>query len=148
MDGNVYFGSPDGTVYKFDTGTDDGGTAIAGDALQAFSYFKSPGTVKSFKRVRPIFQSVQNPSAALDMNLDFQIQAPTGASTPSASGAGIWGTSTWGNFTWGGGTQTFKGWREVRGYGHSASIRVRVSSANARPSWLSTDWLYVPGGNI
>ncbi len=148
LDGRAQFGTADGRVCLFDTGTDDDGRAIAGDALQAFSYFRSPGRAKAFKRVRPIFQSLQNPSAALDLNLDFQIQAPTAVAVPAASAAGIWGSSNWGQFAWGGGTQTFKGWRSLRGLGHAASLRVRVSSDSVRPSWLATDWLFVPGGLV
>lgn len=148
LDGAAHFGTADGRVCLFDTGTDDAGAAIAGDALQAFSYFRSPGRVKAFKRVRPIFQSSQSPAAALDLNLDFQIQSPTASAVPAASTAGVWGTSKWGQFTWGGGTQTFKGWRSLRGFGHAASLRVRVSSGTARPSWLATDWLFVPGGLV
>ncbi|MFC3231268.1 hypothetical protein ACFOGJ_28730 [Marinibaculum pumilum] len=148
LGGHAHFGTADGRVCRFDTGTDDAGTAIAGDALQAFSYFRMPGRVKAFKRVRPIFQSAQAPAVALDLNLDFQIQAPTAAAVPAANAAGIWGSSKWGQFAWGGGTQTFKGWREVRGFGHAASLRVRVVSDTARPSWLSTDWLFLPGGIV
>ena len=148
LSGRAYYGSSDGSVYLFDTGTSDSGTAIASDALQAFSYFGMPSREKIFKRVRPIFQGTQAPAIALDLNTDFQIQSPTAAATPVANSAGIWGTSKWGQFAWGGGMQTFKGWRAVRGSGGAASLRVRVSSDSARPSWLSTDWLYVPGGMV
>jgi hypothetical protein len=145
--GNIpYFGGADGKVYRADIGTSDNGTAIFGDALQAFSYFGSPGQEKSFKRVRPLFQSNGDPAPALDLNVNFDIKAPTGVSTPSVVASAKWGISKWGIGSWGSASQIYRTWRSVRGYGRSASLRVRVSSTSARPSWVSTDWMYVPGG--
>lgn len=145
--GNVaFYGGTDGIVHQFDTGTADSGTAIEGDALQAFSYFGSPGKKKAFKSVQPIFESKGDPSAALDLNVDFQIAKPTGVSTPSPTSSARWGISKWGIGVWGTDGLIYKQWRGVRGVGRAASLRVRVSTTTARPSWISTNFVFVPGG--
>lgn len=145
---DAYFGSSDGVVYKFDTGSSDDGAAINGDALQAFSYFKSPGVAKAFKLVEPIFESAGNPNAALDLNVDFQIRAPSGVPAASPVNSATWGVSKWGIGTWGTDGQIYRGWRGVRGIGRAASIRIRVSTTTSRPSWVATNWTYIHGGQL
>lgn len=144
----AFFGGTDGKVYKYDSGTSDGGSDIDYDALQAFSYFDSPQRNKAFKLVEPIFQSNGQPSIAIDLNLDFQIKKFAGVTADSPTGAAKWGVAKWGVDTWGGADQVYRGWRGVRGIGRSAAIRIRGASSNARPSWLSTNFIYVDGGAL
>lgn len=143
-----YFGTADGRVMLFDFGGSDNGSAINGDALQAFSTFSTPGNVKAFKMVEVIFESTGNPNAALDLNLDYQIATPTGVAEAAPTNSALWGISRWGIGTWGTNGQIYRGWRGVRGYGRAAALRVRVASTSSRPSWISTSWTYIPGGQI
>jgi hypothetical protein len=145
----IYFGAPDGNVYLFDVDGGDNGANIMGDALQAFSYFRTPSQVKSFKLVEPIFQSNGDPHAAVDLNTDFTVSPPIGTPTPSATvNSALWGVSKWGIGLWGASDQIYRGWRGIRGRGRSASVRIRVASLTARPSWVATNITYVPGGQI
>jgi hypothetical protein len=147
MNDNAYFGGTDGKVYLFDDGSSDNGSAIAADGLQAFSTF---GTVKNkaFKLAEPIFESNGNPNAALDLNVDYQVRAPSGVSSASANTQATWGVSKWGVGKWGSASQIYRGWRGVRGIGRAAALRVRVSTTTARPSWVATNYLYVEGGGL
>lgn len=144
----IYFGTSDGRVLKADTGINDDGAVIEGDALQAFSYFRSPGTHKAFKRVELVFQSADDPQAALDLNIGFQIMRPTGVAVQSDSNAARWGISRWGIGTWGSPQQIWRGWRSVRGAGRAAGIRVRVNGRTSTPSWIATNYLYQAGGKL
>jgi len=148
LNDNVYFGRSDGTVHKFDDGTSDAGTAIAADGLQAFNYFNSSQSNKVFKLVEPIFESNGNPNAALDLNLDFQIKTPVGIAAASPTRSGIWGASKWGSGIWGTAGQVYRGWRGVRGKGRSASLRIRIDTTTARPSWIATNFTYQLGGQL
>lgn len=147
-DDDPYFGGTDGKVYKFDSGSSDNGENIEGDAQQAFNYFKSPGTVKAFKRVEVIFQSDGNPNAAIDLNTDFILKTPSVLSQASPSSSALWDTAKWDEDVWGGADQVYRGWRSVRGSGRSAAIRVRVSTTSGRPKWLATSYNYVRGGQL
>lgn len=144
----LYFGTTDGKTMLFDSGTSDNGTAIAGDALQAFSYFRTPGTVKAFKRAEPIFTSDGNPAVALDLNVDFKLTNTTANPVTMTSNAGLWDSATWDNGLWGGADQIYRAWRGVRGSGTAAALRVRISTTTARPSWIATNFTYIPGGQI
>lgn len=145
---DAYFGGTDGTVYKYDDGNSDAGTKIDWDGLQAFSYFGSPSRKKSFKLVETIFQSDGNPSAAIEINTDFQIKTFQGVTAESVTSAARWGISKWGTGTWGSEDQIYRGWRGVRGIGRSAAVRIRGSTTSARPSWIATNYTYVEGGTL
>ena len=141
---NLYFGAADGTVYLFDSGASDNGSAIDGDVLPAFSAFGSKAINKRFGLVEPIFQGEGNPNAALDLNVDYQIAAPTGVPSASPVNSARWGVSQWGVGVWGSALQIFSGRRGVRGLGRVASLRIRVSSTTSRPSLIETRYWFTP----
>lgn len=145
LNDSLYYGRPDGTVYLADSGADDGTEPVVADALQAFSEFGS-ANVKAFKKVQPRFQSGNNPSPALDLNVDYRIKAPQGVPASSPGAAGRWGIGKWGIDTWGSSSQIYDGWRGVSGVGHSASLRIRVTGATDQPKWISTDYTFIRGG--
>jgi len=148
MNKDIYFGSTDGVVYKADTGTSDNGANIAADALQAFSYFKSPTVRKIFKMVECVFQSDGDPNAAIDFNTDFTVGSPSGTAQSSPVNSARWGIGRWGIGTWGTAGQIYKGWRGVRGVGRAGSVRVRINTNSARPSWIATNVIYEKGGSL
>lgn len=149
MDDAAYFGGmADGTVYKFDDGNADNGAVINADGLQAFNDFRSPGVVKRFTLVEPIFQSNGAPSVALDLNVDYQIRRPTAVAETAAVTSSKWGVAKWGFGMWGSASQIYRGWRGIRGIGRAASIRIRISTKVNQPSWLATNWLYTNGGPL
>jgi hypothetical protein len=148
LNDNLYFGGTDGKVYKADDGKSDNSSAIMGDALQAFSDLGMQGVDKRVNLVEPIFESDGNPNAALDLNTDYQVRAPTAVSAASANTSATWGVSKWGIGTWGTATQIFRGWRGVRGKGRTVALRVRVSTTTARPSWVATNMIYTPAGQL
>lgn len=148
LNDNLFFGTTDGRVMQADSGTSDDGANIEADALQAFSYFKSPNQRKVFKMVECIFQSSGNPNAAIDFNTDFNILSPTATAQADTVNSGLWGISKWGFGLWGSADQLYRGWRGVRGIGRSGSVRVRVNSNSARPSWISTNYVYSKGGAL
>ncbi|MDA0337242.1 MAG: hypothetical protein O2782_18930 [bacterium] len=147
-DAPYFGGQADGTVYKFDDGFADNNEAIAADALQAFNDFGSPGANKRFTLVEPIFQSNGAPSVALNLNVDYQVRRATAVASTAAETSAKWGISKWGIGLWGSASQTYRGWRGIRGIGRSASLRVRISSSVNQPSWLATNWLITPGGPL
>ncbi len=148
LNDDLFFGGKDGVVYQADVGENDDGSNIEADCIQAFSYFGSPAVRKSFKMVECVFESDGNPNAAIDWNVGFDIRQPTSTAVASPVDSGIWGVSTWGQATWGTDGQIYRGWRKVRGYGRSGSVRVRISTNSARPSWISTNVIYERGGAL
>lgn len=148
LNDNVYFGSSDGRVMFADNGKSDDGANIEADALSAFSYFKSPTMNKIFKMVEAVFESDGNPNAAIEVNTDFNINSPTATAQSSPVNSGLWGIGKWGIALWGTSGQIYKGWRGVRGRGRSGSVRIKINTNSAQPSWISTNITFINGGQL
>lgn len=143
-----YFGGTDGTVYKFDTGDDDNGSAIVTDALPAFSYFGSRGRNKAFKLARPVWESNRAPSVSVEMNVDFRVIQASITATALVGLVGIWDSGLWDEALWGADVDVYDGWIGVRGIGRSGALRMSTSSADLTGGWISTDFIFVPGGQV
>lgn len=146
FDDNPYFGTANGRIYRFDTGSTDDGRVIVADAIQAFSYYRTPAT-KAFKMADVLLESDGNPNAAVNLCLDFQMLDGQPWTPQTVQGGGIWGEAVFGEAVFGG-TKVYRGWRGLTGLGKSAAVRVRINGNGATPSWLSTSVMYVPGGML
>lgn len=144
-----YFGSSDGTVYKFDGGVvADAGANIVTDALQAFNYFGKPGMNKAFKLARPTFEADGTPQIALELNTDFRVYPPESVPTSLATGGAVWDVDEWDVGVWGGAADIYDGWIGVRGYGRAASVRMKTASNTLSAGWIATDFVFIPGGQL
>lgn len=141
---NLYFGGTDGNVYQADVGTSDNGAAITFDCLPAFSYFGSKGQKKLFTMCRPLISSNGPLGLAIDINVDFQIMAPTSIPTTPAINAMVWGSSLWGEANWGG-ESLVAPWLTVSGLGFCASPRIRGSTNALTVSFAAYDMVWQPG---
>ena len=145
---DAYFGSSNGTVYKFDGATSDAGTNINTDALQAFNYFGSPGASKAFKRARPIFEANASPLIAVEMNTDFRVIPPSSVATSLVNNAALWDAGIWDAGLWGGDQDIYDGWLAVRGMGRAGALRIRTASNALSAGWIATDFTFIPGGQL
>jgi len=136
----VYFGG-NTVVSKAWTGFDDAGTNISAMALQAYNYFKSPGTLKRFTMSRPIFRSNGVPSVYAGFNIDFDESDSTAALSYSpSSSSGRWGTAIWGTSFWGtSALSVYKAWQGANGVGYAAAPQVKVAAQGIDLRWVSTD---------
>ena len=148
LNDDPYFGAASGVVHKADTGTADNTANIQFDVMQAFSYFERPGLAKNYKLVELIFQASGALNVALDLNVDFNIMAPTTVSTSTGSATSLWDVALWDQGLWGGDSTIFKTWRSVAGYGHSAACRIRINTSTISASLMATDAIYEPGGYL
>lgn len=147
LNDNAFFGGTE-VVCQHDTSNSDNGEVIEADVLQAFSYLGRSTAQKIFRLVEPVFTSDGDPNAALDLNLDWEVKQPTGVAAASPASGAKWGIAKWGIDTWGSASQVWRGWRGVRGIGRTCALRIRVDTAQGRPSWVATNFIYTPGGMI
>lgn len=154
-DTRVYFGTPDGRVFRALYGTrdnvdlaGDGGAPIYGFAQQAFSYFGAPAAQKQIGMYRPNFLVTSPARFASKIEYDFAVSKVT---PPDGSGVGgrgaIWDASLWGGEVWSGGVATQREWIQGEGVGVAASIRLSVTS-QAELTWVSTDYTWKSGGAL
>jgi hypothetical protein len=144
----IYFGS-DGYVGNFYQANADSGSNIQAAAQQAYSYFDSPGQLKRFTLVRPIFQSNNGvPTTAVNISTDFEPQTEFGTLTfnPASTIGGTWDFSVWDDALWSAGDIVTKTWVGVTGLGFAASINLSVASQGIDFKWTSTDYVMEKGG--
>ena len=144
----IYFGG-DGYVGNFYQGNADSGANIQAACQQAYSYFDSPGQLKRFTMVRPIFQTNNGiPTTAISISTDFDTQTEFGSLTfnPSSVTGGTWDVSVWDDALWSAGDIVTKTWVGVTGLGFSASINLAIASQGIDFKWTSTDYVMEKGG--
>lgn len=144
---DAYFGSSNGTVYKFDTGAADAGTNINTDAMQAFSRFGTQMS-KRFTLARPVFEANSSPAIAVEMNTNYQKIPPASAPTTLAGSGAVWDTDEWDVGVWGGDDDIYNGWLGVTGVGKTGSLRIRTASNALEAAWISTEFQFVPSGTM
>jgi hypothetical protein len=149
MRGNdPYFGSSNGTVYKFDGDvTSDAGTNINTDAVQAFSRFGTQLS-KRFTLARPVFEANTIPAIAVEMNVNYERRPPESVPTSLAGNGGLWDTAVWDVDVWGGDADIYNGWIGITGVGKTGALRIRTASTALTAAWIATEFQYVPSGTM
>lgn len=142
-----YFGG-NGTVYRAWAGFTDNGGNIALDALQAYSYFKTPGRVKRFTMARPIILADGSVGVRMGIATDYGNQDVSSDITVSASSAGLWDTGTWDSATWGGEPEMKREWKTLGALGTAGALRMKALTQGAEIRWLATDVVFEVGGII
>lgn len=144
FNGGAYFGSTDGTVYRFNTVASDAGADIDCVSVQGWTDLGIPEN-KTITAVRPVFEVQGSMSIGVGTGYDFE--EPTVSSPSSASSGGtVWGSS-WGS-PWNTDTEIQAEWEIVGGRGSHLSMTVKFSRQGDSPRWLRTDWLVKQQGNL
>ena len=147
MNDNLYFGTTSYVMKAFD-GTSDNGTAINGEAQQAFSYMGS-SSLKYWEMARPIISTdTSSLGILLGLNVDYDMSTPVGTPTFSNVTVGVWDTALWDIDTWGGSLQIRKDWQTVGGVGYTAALHMKTQSTNATVQWAATDYTFQQGSGF
>jgi hypothetical protein len=144
--GEAYFGSTDGEVYRYNTVQADDGADIDVTAVTAWADYGVP-TNKMVTGLLPSFSAVQ--SLSYDMKVGYGYQDVTTSSpSSSVSGGTPWG-SAWGS-SWGsvGGETILNRWRIATGRGTPISLKMQFSRQGDKPKWYKTDALVRVEGNL
>lgn len=135
--GDLYYGSTDGTVYKANTGDTDAGAAIPADGRTAWASFGQP--IRSrVTAVRPVIESEGSVNYELGVGFDFSDALTPTPSSTAATGS-LWDTAMWDVSPWSSELQTSVTWKASRGTGQSVSSRLRVNGKQ-KISWIRTDY--------
>lgn len=144
--GDAYFGSTDGTVYRFNTVESDGGEDIDCTGHTAWASYGIP-TNKMVTALIPTFSAVD--SLAYDIRAGYSFVEPSTSSPSSTVSSGTpWGSpwgSSWGAVT---GETILNKWRMSTGRGTPVSVKLQFSRQGDRPKWYKTDALVRVEGNL
>lgn len=145
FDDEIYYGTA-GKVCKAWEGNSDFNANIEGEVLPAFSAFGNRGNIKHFKMAKPIISTDGNPGVLLGINTDYDITAPTGTPTFTATAAATWDSAVWDASVWGGSYSIKKDWQTIGGIGNVAALHLVTASQGVNIRWASTVYVYEVGG--
>ncbi len=141
---SIYFGS-NGFIGKgWDTFADNGAD-INADGLQAFNYFDSPGQLKRFTMIRPVFLTNGTPSILGNMNIDFDTTAPVSSLAVTPTAYGNWYSAVWDTAIWGADLSVSRFWQGATGIGYCGAPRLISATNGIALHWVSTDIVMEPG---
>jgi len=107
--------------------------------LQAFSYFRSPGTLKRFTMCRPVLRALATPSVQMSINVDFDQTAPTASLAYAVDSGAVWDYAPWDTSAWSLDLQIYKQWQGATGIGYAAAPYLLSSTKGDDIRWVSTD---------
>ncbi len=150
FNGNTYFGSASGVVFKVG-GDADNGSDITGDLATAYNYFGDRGGVKRFSSVQPILDG--------ETTIDFSFGVGVDLGSPReievtqvtfASNLAAWDVATWDNFFWADttGAGVTKRRKAVNRLGYSSALRIKVATSTQTISFISAHYTFAPGGPL
>lgn len=150
FNGDTYFGSSSGKVFKVSGDADDGEN-ITGDLATSYNYFGDRGGIKRFSSVQPMLEGETDVVFSFGVGVD---QAPTAAIDVSpvtfASNLAAWDTATWDDFFWADttGAGVTKRRKAVNRMGYSCALRIKVATSTQTISFISAHYTFAPGGPI
>jgi hypothetical protein len=144
---HIYFGTTGGVNLAW-SGMSDNGANINAEALQAFNYFGNPSQTKHFTMARPIISVNAKPSIAININVDFDIEASLSVPTFSPFVAGLWDSGLWDAALWGGSVESRKDWISITGIGRCGALHLGFDGNSFEFRWDSTDLVYETGGTL
>jgi hypothetical protein len=121
-------------------GFSDAGGNIQGSALQAYSYFETPGQLKRFTMLKPQFRCNGTPAVQASVSVDFDTTDNTAQLNYSpATASGTWGNASWGVSMWGtSNLPVYQTWQGCAGIGVAAAPRVKTASQGLDLRWVAT----------
>lgn len=147
MEQDIYFGDSTG-VRKFWSSLSDDGSNIETDLRQAENYFGSPGAIKYWKSIRPIFRADGIPSVGVSINPDYSDEVVIDTISYSGNDYALWDSGVWDTGIWSGGLDVTAEWLTASDVGISGGLRIKTLSKNMEVRFQSSDHLFESGGVI
>lgn len=133
--GEMYFGGPNGEIFKANVTGMDNGSVYTGVYIPLFDDLGSPANLKIPKMGRGVARAKANLTYSLSFKADFNIDPGASPSASIADGSNAWGSGVWGQSVWGGtNPNVFNAqWKSLGGTGYYMSACYQVSSGGAVP---------------
>jgi len=127
LDGALYFGDADGTVYRY-TGSDDNGDDIDAKCVSAFNHFGSSAS-KSFNSILPIVFGPAGYRPQVGLRLDYGEQEYLSSAITFDSSGDAWDEEEWDVCSWAPPSAPNRQWQGVAGEGVTAAVVIAISTS-------------------
>jgi hypothetical protein len=151
--GQLYFGSPDGKVFKANVGGLDDGEAYSGAVVPLFDDMGTPANSKVGTVARARTRAATRVTDRVDILSDFSINLPPAPDATPLTGTNTWGDGVWGTSQWGSEVPSFinQSWRSAGCIGYSLAPCYQVTSGSVSPidvELLDLETLHTTAGAV
>ena len=153
LNGQLYFATDDYAVAKGFYGEldqvntqGDGGEAVDGELQTCFNAFNTPGQLKRFTMVRPVFIARQPPSIKIRLNTQYSFGNAAGAPSFTTEPRPEWDDAQWNLARWASSSNTYELWIGVTGLGYYGSLRMRIRGLGGSTVFASFHVMSEVGG--
>lgn len=133
--GGLYFGAPNGQVFRANVSGYDNGDVYTGVYIPLFDDLGVPASAKIPKMGRATLRSSTSIEESLTFKSDYDIEINDSPSSGVVSGSSVWGAAIWGQGVWGQLTSAVinNKWRSLGGIGYAISTALQVTSGSVAP---------------
>lgn len=133
--GQLYFGSPGGAIFKANSSGLDDGEPYTGAVVPLFDDLGSPASAKVGTMARATTRANLDLVDKVDILTDFDLTLPSAPDAPVLPDANVWGEAVWGQAVWGNVIPTVIGnkWHSVGGIGYALAPCYQVTSGSVAP---------------
>lgn len=133
--GGLYFGSPNGQIFRANVSGYDNGETYTGVYIPLFDDLGIPASAKIPKMGRATLRSASSVNESLSFKADYDVtidSAPSAGMSPNIS---VWGSAVWGTGVWGQLSSAVidQKWRSLGGIGYAVSTALQVTSGSVAP---------------
>lgn len=133
--GGLYFGSPNGQVFRANVSGYDAGDVYTGVYIPLFDDLGVPASAKIPKMGRATLRSSTSVEESLSFKADYDVEINNAPSAGMVSGSSVWGSAIWGQAVWGQLANAIidQKWRSMGGIGYAVSTALQVTSGSVAP---------------
>lgn len=134
--GQLYFGGPDGKVFRANVSGMDDGASYTSVYMPLFDDLGNPSNIKVAKTGRGVARTKASKLVyALKASYEFDVTQPAAPAASPVSGSSVWGSGVWGTSTWGGQAdlKVNDQWKSLGGSGYAVSMCYQITSGSIAP---------------
>lgn len=133
--GQLYFGSPGGKIFKANSSGLDDGEPYTGAVVPLFDDLGTPASAKIGTIARATTRANLELVDQVGLLTDFDLTLPSAPDAPVLPAANVWGEAVWGQAVWGSVTPTVIGnkWQSAGGVGYALAPCYQVTSGSVAP---------------
>lgn len=128
LNGDLYFGAADGTVYKFDNGFLDGTANVIAMMQTAFSDLGVAGVRKSVRMAQPMIVGPPAYAPQIQVRTDYDTSRIAPAAVFGRDIGTAWDEAAWDVAEWAQDYAVEQPWQSVYGYGDTISVSIGASA--------------------
>lgn len=130
--GELYFGEPDGRVFRANVGGSDDGASYTGSVVPLFSDMGASASLKVGKAGRSVTKAGARVSDRVSLLTDYNMTLPVSPNATPFTGSNTWGDAVWGTAVWSAERSQLvkQEWQALSGLGYTLAPCYQITSGS------------------